>query len=680
MNIKKKFKDNEDIQKALADAWMNVRVDDSRLYQPLEWPKELDEKPYKHVTWVLSQPEYFSFICKEIMNVDVIPTQALILKELWYRKFPMLIACRGYGKSFSLALYALLRILLMPKRKVMIAGAAFRQSKVIFEYMEAIWNNAPLLRDIVGSTGRNGPRHETDMYRFHINDSTATAIPVGDGSKIRGQRANDLITDEFASLPREIFETVMAGFAAVKSSPSQGVQKEAAIQMAKEMGWYDDDGTDVDDSYKENQIIISGTAFYDFNHFYDYWRDWKEIISTQGDRKKLARYFQRKSQEGNEEIEISDDFNWKDYSVIRIPYELIPRGFMDAAQVERSKATMHSGTYQMEYAACFSKDSKGFFKRKLIESCVANEDNIAKRGWPAWGDEFTATLKSHSNKRHVFGIDTASEVDNFSIIILELWPEHRRIVYSWITNKKQHREELKAGLIEEEDYYAYCAKKIRWLMKRFPCERLMVDKQGGGIAVAESLHDLDKVGEGEVPIWEIIEEKKEKDSDTKAGLHIVEFVNFANSDWNNEANHGLRKDFEDKIVLFPRFDALELANVSGREKIRGKIYDTLEDCMMDIEELKEELATIIMTQTPSGRDKWDTPEIKVAGGKKSRLRKDRYSSLIMANMGARQLMRNPTIDLDLPYGGFAGTDLKSEDGDLFVGNEWFNGWAKDFYK
>lgn len=58
---------------------------------------------------------------------------------------------------------------------------------------------------------------------------------------------------------------------------------------------------------------------------------------------------------------------------------------------------------------------------------------------------------------------------------------------------------------------------------------------------------------------------------------------------------------------------------------------------MEIEELKNELSMIVMTQTGTGRERWDTPEVKVAAGKKRRLRKDRYSSLIMANMSARQM-------------------------------------------
>ena len=64
---------------------------------------------------------------------------------------------------------------------------------------------------------------------------------------------------------------------------------------------------------------------------------------------------------------------------MRIPYELLPEGFMDASQVARSKATVHAGIYQMEFGACFTRDSEGFFKRSLIESCVVDDKDDNKR-------------------------------------------------------------------------------------------------------------------------------------------------------------------------------------------------------------------------------------------------------------------------------------------------------------
>ena len=61
---------------------------------------------------------------------------------------------------------AYLRALILPKRKVVVVGAAFRQSKVLFEYMETIWRNSPMLRDICD--GDSGPRRDTDRCTLTI--------------------------------------------------------------------------------------------------------------------------------------------------------------------------------------------------------------------------------------------------------------------------------------------------------------------------------------------------------------------------------------------------------------------------------------------------------------------------------------------------------------------------------
>jgi hypothetical protein len=95
---------------------------------------------------------------------------------------------------------------------------------------------------------------------------------------------------------------------------------------------------------------------------------------------------------------------------------------------------------------------------------------------------------------------------------------------------------------------------------------------------------------------------------------------------------------------------------------------------MEIEELKNELSMIVMTQTSTGRERWDTPEVKVAAGKKRRLRKDRYSSLIMANMSARQMAVEKTVQTFDHYGGFAkksNTIDNKEDGPMYRGPAWF---------
>ena len=651
--------------KKIYEAWLGLDDIDIELFNPMSIVSANDDDFKLKLAWLMTRPEYLSFITKHILNIQLLPSQSLFLCEIWNRKFPMLIASRGFGKSFMLSLYAVLRALILPRRKVVVVGAAFRQSKVLFEYMETIWRNSPMLRDICD--GDSGPRRDTDRCTLRLNDSTVTCLPLGDGQKIRGQRANDIIADEFASIPREIFENVVAGFAAVSADPVENVKRLAAQEKAEELGVVLEQQEK--EVQKDNQIILSGTAYYDFNHFSTYWKKWKSIIKSKGELARLREIFGEDPPES---------FDWTQYSIIRMPYELLPKGFMDADQVARSKATVHTGIYQMEYGACFTRDSQGFFKRSLIQSCVASEDSII--GQDGESIKFEASLMGKEDRKYIFGVDPASEVDNFSIVIVEIHENHRRIVYCWTTTRSEHKEKVKRGLSSETDFYAYCARKIRDLMKLFPCIHIAMDAQGGGVAVMESMHDKDKIKEGEVPIWPTIDRNKPKDTDGEQGLHILEMCQFAKYDWLAEANHGMRKDFEDKALLFPSFDALTLSISEHEDNTKGRMFDTLEECILDIEELKDELSMIQMTQTTSGRDRWDTPQVVVGTGRKSKMRKDRYSALLMCNMAARILQRTPTPEEYQFYGGFAtGGFMPKTDEKPYSGPSWFTEQMKDVY-
>src|SRR5210317_104949 len=658
--------------KELNNAWLNLNVDDKYVINPFERLRTDDpDEFYKRLTCLFINPDYFTFVCKHVLNIDLLPMQALILKEMWDRKFPMLVGSRGLGKTFLLSLYCVLRAMLIPNRKIVVVGAAFRQSKYLHDYMENIWKNAPILRDICDSN--SGPRRDVDMCRLTINGSTISALPIGDGQKIRGQRANDIIADEFASMSREIFENVIAGFAAVSASPVENVKRLAMEEEAKKRGidtssLYEKKGID---ETKTNQIILSGTAYYDFNHFAEYWKRWKTIIETKGDLKNISN-----NVFNGEDVPAS--FNWDDYSIIRIPVDLVPRGFMDEGQIARSKATVHNGIFLMEFGAVFTKDSQGFFKRSLIESCVGTDIKPVKlQSGPVY---FDPMLRGSKNGKYLIAIDPASEVDNFSIVVLELHPDHRRIVYCWTTTRKEHTERVKRGLTKENNFYSYCARKIRELMDLFPVVHIAMDAQGGGYSVAEALHDFNQLKEGETPIWPIIDEDKPQSSDDEQGLHILEMCQFAKYDWYSDANHGLRKDLEDKVLLFPRFDPITIGISIEEDKVNNRLYDTLEDCVMEIEELKNELSLIEVTESVNGRMRWDTPEVKIGVGKKKRMRKDRYSSLLMANMSARSINFEEKQSVYKAYGGFAAVDnTKKFERATFSGPNWFTSQMNDIY-
>ena len=624
------------------------------------------EMPDAHLMRLIRDPLYLGSTCQILFNIQLHPIQVAILQEFWTRSFPMFVASRGFGKSFLMSLYCILKCTFDPGTKIVIVGAAFRQSKIIFEYMETIWRNSPILRSIF-SGNEDGPRRDVDRCTIRLGDSWTIAVPMGDGSKIRGLRAHIIIADEFASISPDIYETVVAGFAAVSATPIENVKAQAKKQAMIAAGVWNESLEELSIP-KSNQAIITGTADYGFKHFAQYWNRYKSIIKSKGDKQKLEELFKG---------EVPENFSWKDYSIIRVPYELIPKGFMDDKQVARAKATIHTGIYNMEYAACFVNDSDGFFKRTLIESCVANENNPITIGEQKI--VFDAVNQGKPNRQYVYGIDPASEKDNFSIVVLEVHPDHTRIVYVWATNRVNFKDRQKTGMVKEHDFYNFCARKIRDLMKVFPPVLIGLDAQGGGIAIEESLHDPGNLQEGENLILPVINPDKQKDTDGQAGLHILDMVQFAKADWTAQANHGLRKDFEDKVLLFPRFDNLTLGiqlEKEGKNVLESSLdnlYDNVSDCILEIEELKNELTTIVMSQTstgPNARDRWDTPEVKLQNGKKGRLRKDRYSSLLIANMMARQV-KSPDLRPNFDMIGGNLRDVPKQKGDMYKGPEWF---------
>lgn len=616
----------------IRDAWMGVDKTHEEIFNPLEnIPENYFSNPHVYILWLLSNPEYFALFCREVLNITIHPIQCVILKELWTKKFPMLIGTRAMGKTFILALYNILRLTFIPGRKIVMTGAGFRQSKLIFEYMEKIWDNAPVLRDLAGPN--SGYSHGNDAFKFTIGESVAYALPIGDGSKIRGYRAHDIEVDEFAVGNPEILEHVIFGFAAVSADPIGNVKRRASEKEAKKFGRHVDENQE---TYKANQIILSGTAYYEFNHSYTYWRKYQAIINSGGDKKKLLEC-------GADPKNTNPD----DYSIMRIPYYFMPEGFMEVDIITRAKNNMHESLFLMEYMGCFSNDSNGFFKRSLLEKCVG---------------DFDIALYGDSKKEYVLGIDPASESDNFCIVLLEISKHIRKVVYCWTSTKQSYKAELKSGRAKENDFYDYACRKILDLVNAFNIVAIAIDSQGGGHAIVGRLHNplIINAEKGEVPLWPVIDEDKPSEDDIAEGRHIIELISFADAEWTSSANHGMRLDFESRVLLFPKFDGLTFAEIDLSNELEVQNCDITEEAVLEIEEMKNELSSIVMSQTTSGRDRWDTPDQKLPGQKKGRLRKDRYSSLLMANYIGKKVVQDiRTIEYSTD-GGVA-KPIKSEE-------------------
>ena len=77
----------QEILEELNDAWLNISVNKDQLIRPLDILDSDDPDIfYKKLTWLMTNPDYFAFLCKHIFNIELLPFQSMILKELYYRR------------------------------------------------------------------------------------------------------------------------------------------------------------------------------------------------------------------------------------------------------------------------------------------------------------------------------------------------------------------------------------------------------------------------------------------------------------------------------------------------------------------------------------------------------------------------------------------------------------------
>jgi len=651
---------NEIIEKIKGDARWNILADDDSLYNPLfNLPDEGMEDFARYVSYLMSHPDYFYLMIRLLFNMDSYPFQCMIIREMYNHRFPMLIGSRGMAKTSTLALYTIIRMITIPGTKGVVTGAGFRQAKLVFEYIENVWNRSAALRSIYKG-GKNGPVHGADAWSFRLGESIVWALPVGhDGSKIRGYRANFLISDEFASMNKTVFEEVISPFLSVSSDPIGQMDHEKSLKVFKHLG-ADISEKDLVNDILQNQLILSGTAYYKFNHFYEYFAKWHRILMTGGDPEKLEEIF------GDD---ASASHNWKDYSLLRIPVGLVPEGFLDKSQIQRIRTHTAKDVFLREYGACFVDDSDGFYRQSLIQNCTVTPDKqIEIDGAEV---KFSPMLYGDPQKRYVFGIDPAYEGDNFAIVVLEVEEHYRKIVHVWTTQSKDHRQRLKDDVITEVDYFYYCVRKIRDLMSRFPCAYIAMDTFGGGKAIMEAFRDTSRAKEGERAILPVKDlDNKPVETDFIVGDHILHMIT-PTSEWNETAYHDLKKDMEARTILFPYDDNLNAGLAEYYDESLGEaktLYDTLGDCVYEIEELKKELTTIMIVETPAGRTKFVIAGDQLTTGtKKTDLHKDRVSALIMANYVARNFSSSSARPINPDVGTMHGFLQRPDKGTMYYG-------------
>ncbi|WP_297419589.1 terminase family protein [Clostridium sp.] len=198
-----------------------------------------------------SRPDKFA---EEYLGIYLKPFQKVILYCMIHYNYSMFLASRGLGKTFLTALYCVIRCILYPGTKIIIASGQKSQAmKVVTEKVPELIQMSKtgmLKREIKGSIRTN--MNTDDPNLEFLNGSWIKVVAATQGA--RSARANLLILDEFRLIEPSIYKNVLRRFLAASRQP--GYLSKPEYRNKQEY-------------LERNQEIFLSSCWYKFNWSYD---------------------------------------------------------------------------------------------------------------------------------------------------------------------------------------------------------------------------------------------------------------------------------------------------------------------------------------------------------------------------------------------------------------------------
>lgn len=169
------------------------------------------EKFRRVIQWGRKYPINF---CERFMGIELLDLQKYMIAESWTRQFILWLVCRNGGKSTDIAIYAMLRSLLIPFNTSYFLGNTGEQAKETFSKLEKIAKRE--IESFAGTTELfiNEVRVDGTTGEGFTHSPASFKVPLFNGSEIftlnsdviniKGKRGN-VFFDESAWFPEELF-------------------------------------------------------------------------------------------------------------------------------------------------------------------------------------------------------------------------------------------------------------------------------------------------------------------------------------------------------------------------------------------------------------------------------------------------------------------------------------------
>lgn len=543
---------------------------------------------------------------KDYLNVHLKLFQKILIYAMMHNNYIIYLASRGQGKTFLTALFCIVRCILYPKTKIVVASATRTQGnevllKIMDDFMKNYtWGSENLRREIDEKESSVGMNKAAIYFKNGSWIKVVTASDTG-----RGFRGNVLVCDEYRMVDKKIIDTVLRKYL---TSPRQPLYL---------------NNPEYSNLLERNKEIYMSSAWYKSHWSFD----------------KAKAYT----------VNLLDDT--KKYFICGLPYQLsMYEGLLSREQVEdeMSEDDFDSVTWSIEMECLFFGDTDGAFfsfddisqRRKLQNSLypqyISNNRN-------------QKIPELALNERRILSVDVAlmaskkNKNDASSIIINSAIPTNNNNYTSNIVYLENHE-----GLNTDE-----LALIVRRLFAWYKCTDLVIDTNGVGLGVYDALiKDIFDHETGELyPALSCCNDKVMAERCKVDNAPKVIWSVKATASFNNEACILLRSGFQKgKInLLVSEFEAEEIL----KERFKGF------NKMLPYEQIQYKMpfvqTTLLVYELISLEHEVKGTNIKIT--EKSGMRKDRYSSLAYNYWVQCQLERE---NLNKPKSGFNASDYASK--------------------
>lgn len=551
--------------------------------------------------------------------------QELTLNSFFNRNYCMLVWGRGGAKSFCAAIYCILKCMLEPGTKILIASINFRTSRRVFNEIEKFLMSpeAALARQCFGLKSKRN-----DQYEWQINGGSITAIPLT-GEKIRGIRANVLILDEFLLLPPDIIDNVLIPFLSSPRDVGERIRVRKLEDELMKKGLLHPDNRHIFEN--TSQMLCLSSASYTFEHLFRVHQQWSHLVENP-------------DEQDSKEGELPGT-----YFISQLSYEALPQHMVDqgAIQVAKSGGSSHH-SFLREYCARFIDGGDSYFSPKKMHACTIPD-----------GEYPTTKVVGDTDKKYILSVDpnfsSSKTADYFAMSVIELDEDKKQGVLV-------HGYQAAGSSLQDHIKYFY------YLYKNFNIDLIVIDHAGADTfidAVNNSEYmkaanrkigfvdfDSDKENEDYVSMVKDCARQYNKDFGTICVKQFFTsaFLGRANSYlqtcidhkkiWfaSRASNHPdiLENIFSMNLpmeYIYPKGIGEKADNEYETKKLTVREFIEQQDFI--IQDTKDQCANVEVTTTSRGTQSFDLPSHLRKSTSINRARKDNYTTLMLANWGVK---------------------------------------------